>query len=181
MAMQHATTKVRVSTEKSHRASGRHVGGSPFEGLRRQVNRLFDDFQRGYWHLPFREGVIDVEPLWRGEIAIGALPTVDIVETDTDYKVTAELPGVLESDIEVKFSDGTLTITGEKQEEKEEKKVEHFLSERRYGAFNRSFRVADGIDADRIEAKFKNGVLAVTLPKTAEARKKTKAVPVEHG
>lgn len=180
MVMEQTTMKVPVSTERPHRA-GRHAEDRPFEGLRRQVNHLFDDFQRGYWHLPFRQGVVDVEPLWRGEIAIGALPAVDILETDSGYRVTAELPGVAESDIDVNFSEGTLTITGEKQEEKEEKKADYFLSERRYGAFKRSFRVADGIDADKIEAKFKNGVLTVLLPKTAEARKKSKTVPVKHG
>jgi HSP20 family protein len=179
MVMEQITTKVPVSIGKPHRASRRPAEDSLFDGLRRQVNHLFDDFQRGYWHLPFRQGVVDVEPLWRGEIAIGALPAVDIVETDTGYKVTAELPGVAESDIDVKFSDGTLTITGEKREEKEERKAEYFLSERRYGSFKRSFRVAEGIDADKIEAKFKDGVLTVTLPKTAEARKKTKTVTVK--
>ena len=175
--MPESTTKVPVSLEK--RRAGRHAEGTPFEGLRRHVDNLFDDFQRGYWHVPFRQGVLDVEPFWRGEVAFGAVPAVDIVETDTGYKVTAELPGVAAADIDVKFSGGTLTITGEKHEEKEEKKADYFLSERHYGAFKRSFRVADGIDADKIEAKFKDGVLTVMLPKTAEARKKSKTIAVE--
>jgi HSP20 family protein len=177
--MAEATTKVPVSVEK-RRAGRRHAENAPFEGLRRHVNHLFDDFQRGYWHVPFRQGVLDVEPFWRGEVAFGAFPAVDIVETDTGYKVTAELPGVAGSDIDVKFSDGTLTITGEKHEEKEEKKADYFLSERHYGSFNRSFRVADGIDADKIEAKCKDGILTVMLPKTAEARKKSKTIAVKN-
>jgi HSP20 family protein len=173
-------TKVPVKTEKVESAKP-HPEDRPLETLRRQVDHLFDDFQRGYWHLPFRRSVLDVEPFWRGEVAFSAVPAVDIVEKDTRYTVTTELPGVAESDIDVKFSDGMLTITGEKREEKEEKKKDYFLSERRYGSFKRSFRVADGIDADKIEANFKNGVLTVTLPKTAEAQKKSKTIAINKG
>jgi HSP20 family protein len=173
--MPESATKVPVSTEKRR---SKPIEAMPFGGLRRQIDHLFDDFQRGYWHVPFRQGVLDVEPLWRGEVSLGAIPAVDIKETDAGYEVTAELPGVAEGDIDVKFADGTLTINAEKHEEKEEKRANYFLSERRYGSFKRSFRVADGVDADKIEAAFKNGVLKVTLPKTAEARKKTKTIPV---
>ena len=172
--MPETATKVPVSTE---RRRTKHAGAL-FDGLRQQIDHLFDDFQRGYWHLPFRQGVLDVEPFWRGEVLFGAIPAVDIKETDASYEVTAELPGVVESDIDVKFSDGTLTINAEKHEEKEEKKANYFLSERHYGSLKRSFRVADGIDAEKIEANFKNGVLKVTLPKTVEARKKTKTVTI---
>src|SRR5512139_3004520 len=139
--MPETATKVPVSTE---RRRSKHVEAMPFEGLRRQIDHLFDDFQRGYWHLPFRQGVLDVEPFLRGEVKFGAIPAVDIKETDTGYEVTAELPGVLEKDVTVKFSDGTLTISAEKCEHKEEKKANYFLSERHYGPFRRSFRVADG-------------------------------------
>ena len=178
--MTEAPTKVPVSVEK-HRSARKHSDVGPFGTLRHQVDHLFDDFQRGYWHVPFRRGVLDVEPFFRGDVTLGAVPAVDIAETEADYKVTAELPGVAEDDIDVKFSDGMLTITGEKHEEKEEKKADYFLSERRYGAFKRSFRVANGIDAYKIDAKFANGVLTVTLPKTAEARKKSRTVPVKKG
>jgi HSP20 family protein len=156
-----------------------HTEDRPLHALRRQVDRLFEDFQRGYWHLPFSRTVSDVEPFWRGDVAFGAVPSVDIVEKDDAYKVSAELPGIAASNIDVKFSDGTLTIAGEKEEDKEEKKKDYFLSERRYGSFKRSFRVAEDIDADKIEANFKNGVLSVTLPKTAEARKNTKTITVK--
>jgi HSP20 family protein len=178
--MTEAATRVPVKTiQKEVAHSETHSEARPFESLRRQVDRLLDDFQRGYWHLPFSRTALDIEPFWRGEIAFGAVPSVDIVEKDDAYKVSAELPGIAASDIEVKFSDGTLTIAGEKEENKEEKKKDYFLSERRYGSFKRSFRVADGVDADKIEATFKNGVLTVNLPKTAEARKKTKTIAVK--
>ena len=176
--MAEAATKVPVKTEKEELTKPR-AEYRPLETLRRQVDRLFDDFQRGYWHLPFSRTVFDVEPFWRGEVAFGAVPSVDIVEKDDAYKVSAELPGIAAGDIEVKYSDGMLTISGEKEEDKEVKKKDYFLSERRYGSFKRSFRVADGVDADKIEASFKNGVLTVKLPKTAEARKKTKTIAVK--
>lgn len=175
--MSEVATKVPVKTEQLA-AVKPSTEDRPLQTLRRQVDRLFEDFQRGYWHLPFSRKVFDVEPFWHGDFAFGAIPSVDIVEKDDAYKVSAELPGIAASDIEVKFSDGMLTIAGEKQEDKEEKKKDYFLSERRYGSFKRSFRVAEGIDADKIEAVFKNGVLTVTLPKTAEARKNMKTITV---
>jgi HSP20 family protein len=175
--MAQPNTKIPVTVEK--RRARRHAGEVPFEGLRRQVDHLFDDFQRGYWHLPFRRGVVDVEPFWRGEVAFGPLPAVDIIQTDAAYVVSAELPGVAEGDIDVKFCDGTLTITAEKLEETEAERGDYFLSERNYGSFKRSFRVSDGIDPDKIEARSKNGVLTVTLPKTADARRRTKTVAVK--
>jgi HSP20 family protein len=176
--MTEVATKVPVKTEKPE-AAKLHSQDRPLQTLRRQVDRLFDDFQRGYWHLPFSKTVFDVEPFWRGDVAFGAVPSVDIVEKDDAYRVSAELPGIAASDIDVKFSDGMLTIAGEKEEDKEEKKKDYFLSERRYGSFKRSFRVAEGVDTDKIEASFKNGVLTVTLPKTAEARKNTKTITVK--
>jgi HSP20 family protein len=90
-----------------------------------------------------------------------------------------------ESNINVKFSDGVLTIKGEKKEEKEEKKEEkkkdYYMSERRFGSFQRAFEVPDGVDAQKIDATFRNGVLTVTLPKSPEAHKKEKSIPVKKG
>jgi HSP20 family protein len=93
--------------------------------------------------------------------------------------VTAELPGMSEADIDVKYVDGTLTIRGEKKEEKEEKKKDYYLSERRYGSFQRAFQVPNGVDADKIDAAFKNGVLTVTLPKSAGAVRNEKKIAIK--
>ena len=95
-------------------------------------------------------------------------------------KITAELPGMEENDIEVNVYDDVLTIKGEKKEATEEKK-DHYVSERHYGSFHRSFHIPDSIDANKIEASFRNGLLTVTLPKTAEGQKRAKNVEVKKG
>jgi len=182
--MAEAVTKLAVKTEKPEEKPGRSMTTAetwPFTGLRREIDRLFDDFAWGSGRSPFRRSLFDVEPLWRGETSWGKAPAVDIADTAQTYEITAELPGIDEKNVEVKFSDGTLTIKGEKKEEKEEKKKDYYLSERRYGSFQRSFSVPDGVDAEKIEAAFKNGILTVTLPKTPEAQKKEKKIEIKKG
>ncbi len=104
---------------------------------------------------------------------------MDLAEKDNAYEISAELPGLDEKNIEIKLSNGTLTIKGEKTEEKEEREKEYYLSERRYGSFHRSFRVPEGVDTDKIDARFAKGVLTVTLPKSAEAKKNEKKISVK--
>jgi HSP20 family protein len=84
-----------------------------------------------------------------------------------------------EKNIEVKLANGNLTIKGEKQEEKEEKKKDYYLHERHFGSFERSFAVPEGVDSDKIEASFKQGILTVTLPKKPEAIKPEKKIEVK--
>jgi HSP20 family protein len=150
----------------------------PLASLRREVDRLFDEFHLGTWRRP-AGSVFDVEPFWRGELSFGKAPAVDIAEKEKEYEITAELPGMEEQNIDVKFADGVLTIKGEKKEEKEEKKKDYYLSERHFGSFQRSFQVPDGVDADKIAASFKNGVLTVVLPKSAEAQKREKKIAIK--
>ena len=86
-----------------------------------------------------------------------------------------------EKDIEVKVVNDTLTIKGEKQEEKEEKKKDYYLRERSFGSFERSFGIPEGVDGDKIEASFKKGVLTVMLPKKLEAQKPAKKIGIKAG
>ncbi|TIO80260.1 MAG: Hsp20/alpha crystallin family protein [Mesorhizobium sp.] len=104
---------------------------------------------------------------------------MDLVEKANAYEITAELPGIDEKNIEIKLANNVLTIKGEKNEEKEEKEKDYYLSERRYGSFQRSFQLPEGVDADKIDASFAKGVLTVKLPKTAEARKAEKKITVK--
>ena len=153
----------------------------PPESLRREMESLFGEFGRGFPRNPLRRSNFDMEPLWQREMARVTTPAVDIVEKDTAYEVTVELPGMDESNIELKLSNGALTIRGEKKEEKEEKKKDYYLSERRYGSFERRFQVPPGVDTGKIDASFKKGVLTVTLPKTPEAQAQEKKIAVKAG
>jgi len=168
-----------IPAKPEQKESARAMGEwRPLASLRREIDRLFDDFHLGTWHRP-AGSMFDVEPFWRGELSFGKAPAVDIAEREKEYEITAELPGIEEKDIDVKFADGMLTIKGEKKEEKEEKKKDYYLSERRFGSLQRSFQVPDGVDAEKIEASFKNGVLTVVLPKSAEAQKREKKIAIK--
>ena len=149
--------------------------GRPFRSLRREIDRLFDEFDRGFWGFPFRRSLNEWEPRWIGEMA----PAVDVAEKDKAYEITAELPGLDQNNIELKIASGTLTIKGEKKQETEEKKKNSYVSERRYGAFERSFQVPQGVDETRVEASFSKGLLTVTLPKNAASQKPAKTITVK--
>jgi HSP20 family protein len=151
----------------------------PFETLRREIDRLFDDFGGGFLRSPFRRSVFEMEPFWRRELTWTTTPAMDVAETEKAYEITAELPGMSESDVEVVASNGVLTIKGEKKEEREEKKKDYYLSERRYGSFARRLQIPEDVDADKIEAAFKKGILTVTLPKKPEAQKPAKKIEVK--
>ena len=177
--MTKAETKVPVTTETKTEAPPTAMQmWRPFENLRREVDRLFDDFNMSPFRLPFRRPMFDIEPFWSPESWV-ALPAVDFVERDNAYEVHADLPGMDEKDIEVKVSNSVLTIKGEKREEKEEKKEDFRLRERRFGSFERALRVPETVDVDKIEASFKKGVLTLVLPKTAEAQKPVKKIEVK--
>jgi HSP20 family protein len=106
------------------------------------------------------------------------VPAVDIAETAEEYLVKAELPEVKKDDVRVSFEDGVLTIEGERRQEKEEKGRKFHRVERSYGRFLRSFRVPDEVDGARIRAEFKDGVLAVHLPKSEKAKPKAVEIKV---
>lgn len=174
--MAEAATKL-PSSPKRLRRSIRPRIGKPFAALRNQVDRLFHDFQTGFLQAPSYRSILDMELFWRRDFSSNITPAIDIVEKDKAFEVTAELPG-LDANIELQLSDNVLTIKGEKQEEKEEKTKDRYVSERRYGSFRRSLKVPGSVDVDKIEAGFKSGVLTVTLPKSSEAQKKQKTIPV---
>ena len=172
--MAETATKFPVRTEEKRvDRPGVPAEWRPFESLKRQIDQLFEDFDIAAWRHPFGRS-----PFWRGELGL-VKAAADVVDTGEAYEITAELPGMEINNIDVKFADGALTIKGEKTEENEEKKKDRYLSERRYGSFSRSFRVPDGVDTDKIDANFKNGVLKLTLPKTTEAQKSEKKINIK--
>lgn len=126
--MAEAVTRLPVKTEEKQTNRPTALAEwRPFETMRREIDRLFDDFSPRAWHKPFGRAMVDIEPFWRGEMSWGNAPAVDVVEKENAYEIAAELPGMDESNINVKFSDGVLTIKGEKKEEKEEKKKDYYM------------------------------------------------------
>jgi HSP20 family protein len=155
----------------------------PFEALRREIDRLFQDIETGkpLVRPAFGGPIFDFEPFSRGEPSWGAIPAVDVVEKEGHFEITAELPGVDPKDIEVNVNMDTLRIKGEKREEKEteDQKKDFHLSERRFGAFQRTFRFPEHVNPDKIEASFRDGVLTIVLPKSEETQPPGKNIPIK--
>ncbi|MGD9669483.1 MAG: Hsp20/alpha crystallin family protein [Hyphomicrobiaceae bacterium] len=110
-----------------------------------------------------------------------ASPSIDVRENGSEIVIEAELPGMEEKDVQLTFRDGVITIKGEKKSEREEKKDDYHLTERSYGSFQRSFRLPDTVEVEKATANFDKGVLKVTLPKSAEAVKSEKKIPIGKG
>lgn len=144
------------------RTPDRWSGDSPFLSLQREMNRLFDDAFHSFGIAPFG--------------ATAGWPLVEVSETDKSVKVTAELPGIDEKDIELRVENNTLMVRGEKHTETQDK--DKHYSERFFGRFERRLALPAEIDEDGVEATFKNGVLTVTLPKTDRAVEGTKRIPI---
>lgn len=147
----------------------READWSPYLSLHREMNRLFDDVFRGFDARPAAFGSFSSSAGW---------PSVEISETDKQVRVTAEVPGMNEKDIEVLLEDGVLTLRGEKRSEIEDK--ERHFSERFYGHFERRVPVGHEVQDDKVDASFKDGILTVTLPKSAQAQSKVKRIAVRH-
>jgi HSP20 family protein len=146
----------------------------PVAALQSDVNRAFADFLRMV-NLPLPMAS------WPGMFTDSvAGMRVDVEETDKEVRVSAELPGIDEGDIDVRVSDGMLVISGEKRADREADETGYILRERSFGRVERALPVPDGIDADAAQATFKNGVLTVTIPKTAQAQNSAKRIPVKH-
>jgi HSP20 family protein len=177
--MAEVATKLPVkTTDKEPERAPAHRPWAPMESLRRDFNRLFEDFG-DLWRSPIRHALLAPEALWSRDLTWAATPAVDIAEKDKAYEITAELPGMDEKNIDVKVANGMLTIRGEKKEEKEEKKKDYYLSERRYGSFERRFQIPEGVESDKIEASFKKGILTVTLPKNPAAQAPEKKIAIK--
>ncbi|MFG1192672.1 Hsp20/alpha crystallin family protein [Xanthobacter flavus] len=142
---------------------------NPFLSLHREVNRLFDDVFRGFdSRLPAFGSLSSFAGSW---------PSVEISETDKEIKVTAEIPGLEEKDVEVLIDDGVLTLKGEKRSETEDKEKQ--FSERFYGRFERRIPLGVEVEEDKIDARFKNGVLSIVLPKSAKAQSQVKRIAIK--
>jgi len=172
------------------------VRGGGASSLRNEMNRLFDRFAGRGVEAPTGRRASDLwsswdpwfgrDPFEMMEGAFGgrdleAFGNADLSETAEGYELEIDLPGVKKGDVSVDYSDGILTISGERKDEHEDKRKGYYLSERSYGSYHRSFRVPESVDPDRIAAHFSDGVLKVELPKTEEAQKTTRRIDVKGG
>lgn len=149
----------------------------PAYSLQREMNRVFDDFFRS-WDMPLMGRSFDLSSF--GSLDHSAIsPRIDVHETDRELRISAELPGLTEKEIDVSLSRDTLIIKGEKKQEHEENIKGWYRMERSYGTFMRSIPLPCEIDKDTCNASFKNGVLTVSLSKTVEAQNTMKSIPVK--
>lgn len=144
------------------------VKWNPFRELEDMQTRLNRFFNEG---LPRRAEA-------EGPFFADWAPAVDIEETDAEYLIKAELPDIRKEEVKVQVLEGVLTIEGERKRENEEKGKRYHKVERAYGKFVRQFALPTEVEADKVKAEFKDGMLNVHLPKTAEAKPKTVDVKV---
>lgn len=143
----------------------------PLSRLHQDLDHLFDNFFRGFSLPSPQRG----DETWMGGLM---LPRVDIAEAKKEYTITVEVPGVDEKDIDLTITEGTLTIRGEKHYEKEDHDRQYHRVERSYGHFQRVISLPADANEDAIEAKFKNGILTLTIPKTSQAKPEGRKIPI---
>jgi HSP20 family protein len=153
---------------KDEAAEPRGAEQNPIATLQRDMNRAFESF----WSQASRS--------FGGLTGFGhGVPRSDVVETDDGIEVSIELPGLDEKEVEVTLTDEALTIRGEKKIERREEKRGYYVSERSYGSIYRSIPLPAGVDSEKAEATFRNGVLTVRLPQSPEAKAKVKRIAVK--
>ncbi len=142
-----------------------------FSAMRSEMDRMFERFEHGWPNWPRR---------WpsagRAELMV---PELDVHDNGKQLTIEVELPGVEEKDVSVTLANGILTIKGQKKSEREEKKENYFMAERSFGSFERSLRMPDTIDEDKLEAKFDKGVLHIVAQKRPDAVKAEKKIEIK--
>jgi HSP20 family protein len=142
-------------------------GWDPFTSFRREMDRLFDDF------------LSPAEPRSFAGQGVTTWPSVDVEETKNGYRLTAELPGIEERDVELELRDNALKLSGEKRCEYEEGEGQRAYSERSYGRFERTIPLGPDIDQEKVEARFRNGVLTVELPRRPDAQPASRRIEIK--
>lgn len=137
---------------------------SDYQNIRNEMDRRFKEFYR-----PAAEDSEDV---------CDCYPLVDIKETKDDFIISAEVPGISKEDVKINISDDTLTIKGEKKEQKKEKDHNSLRIERSYGMFQRTFSLPTHVESEKVKAAYKDGVLTITLPKKEEVKPKEISISV---
>ena len=155
---------------RAQRASAPAAFGDPFRSFQREMDRLFDDFSHSFGMPSLRESFGEDRFL---------MPRLDVDETEKAYEISVELPGIDEKDLEVSVADGVLTIKGEKKAESESKDKGRLHVERSFGSFQRTLSLPADASAEKIDASFRNGVLKLTVGKTAQTAPAAKKIAIK--
>lgn len=160
-----------VSVERDRSVDdGRSFIRHPLTSLQHEIDRVFGDFFPTFDLSKFRETA-----------ETGALvPKIDFTESDAGYELAVELPGVADKNLDVSVRNGVLKIKGEKKKESEEKTKDYIRTERSYGSYYRAMALPDDADESKITAKHVDGVLRITMPKSAEARTKAHKIEIRN-
>jgi HSP20 family protein len=161
----------KAEKEKERREIAPYAGRMPsmFEEMDRFFNRFMGRGLGPMWWPRVR---------WAEEVGM-TYPSVDIFEDKDNVVLKAEIPGVAKEDLQVNVNDETITVSGEKRKEEKKEDKDYFRLERSYGSFKRTFALPSEVDSSRAKAKFKDGVLEVTIPKSEKAKKKEVKVSIE--
>lgn len=165
-----------VPVKRTHKEATVAEGASfyPIFQLQREMERLFENAFRGFGLSPF------MSELFTPLTASGFLkPQVDVGASDKEYAITVEVPGVDEKDVKVEIANNTLTIRGEKKQEKEEKNKNYYRVERSYGSFQRVLSLPEDANQEDIKASFKNGVLTIKMPRKALPKSDVKQIEIK--
>ena len=174
-----------MATDVEVKKDGGAPAVPPVASLRDEIDNVFDRFIGGSW--PFGGGLgrlaaTDPFRTLRASAGTGtSMPRADLSETDDGYEFTVDVPGMSDKDIDVTLDDGMLTVHCKREDEKETREKNYHLLERSYGEQRRTIALPRGVDSDAISAKVTNGVLAVSLPKSAEAKQQARRISVNAG
>jgi HSP20 family protein len=141
---------------------------SPLFDLQREMNRMFDDVFGGS---------APAEPRERAWVT----PRIDVCETESEIRVSAEIPGVAQSDVDVSIEDDMLSISGEKKEERERERAYYHVSERSFGRFQRRIQLPFSPDPEQVRASFDSGLLTITIPRTDQVRERRRRIDIQSG
>ena len=166
--MNETNPAIEVKRDAPKPAARRH----PLAVLRGEIDRLFDGIPWSTLGMPRTRGVAGLDSMRDWMACFRAMPALDLVERDGGFELSAKLPGMTAADVELSLSDGMLVLKGEKSAETSQGEGDYHVRERSYGA------LPAGIDTDKVSARFENGVLKVTLPKSAAARQAERRIEV---
>ena len=147
--------------------------------MRKEFDRMFETLMQPASWLPGKIASGGIRPPWNWSVFSGGYtPAVDFEEKESEFIITAEVPGVEAKDLNVEISGETLTIKGEKSQEQEQKDKSFHIKERHIGSFQRSFPLPRKVDSDKVSASFEKGILTIVLPKTTGEATGTKKVSI---